>query len=286
MCVGTAWITLNGKVPARRLAIRPDIDRFPILLAPGSGGIRQPDPYPPFASPAMLLFFLDRYHLGDPLFGGRLARDIKLLAQPRMIVHGSGEEAERMLEAQGLIPERREGVLAVSDDRQRQLVVNAVRDLNRKLSAALDDEAVPSVRVLGTDRGLLRVEDGRLAAGRVSWLRDLGASRVVPVVGTVATNAGGQAVEVDAARAAAVLAIALDAAIVFLALGHRDGLYESEEPLSEVSVDRLADFPALPEPASIQTAVETGARVIVTSLTALRGSEVVSGTRIVPVGGR
>lgn len=123
----------------------------------------------------MLTLILDDYHLGDPMFAGRLARAVEKRTVPLVLVHDSGEEGGRALEALGKIVERDEsGVWPVGTDEERRIIERATRDLNRKLVAEMNENGVPAVRITGLDRGLLSLDqEGVLRCRRRDWIRSL-----------------------------------------------------------------------------------------------------------------
>ena len=160
-------------------------------------------------TPSTLLVFLDRYHLGDPLFLSSFARDVKAHVGPLILVHGSGEEAERVLEARGfLTKEERSGPVA------RQLVERAIRDLNRRIVHELNDAAVPAVGVFGVDRALLqRSGRGDIEAGKVDWLVALARQGGIPVLGGLVRMSANEFTEADPAQVLVALSQAVEAVV-------------------------------------------------------------------------
>ena len=158
------------------------------------------------------LVYLDAYHLDDLLFLPGLAR---MMGRQRglscLLVHGSGEQAERLLEAEGLFPERKEGRVQVRTAAEAALVERAARQVNRQIVGVLTEEGVPAVGVQGIDRGLLRKsDDGRVTTGSINWLKDLTTKRAVPVVSALVEDArAGRAYEVPLRHATLALAQAL-----------------------------------------------------------------------------
>lgn len=197
------------------------------------------------------VIYLDRYHLGDPLFLNRLARDVLALPAPKVLVHGAGEDAERALESEGLVPGWRHGVLSVSGEAQAQIVEHAARNLNRRIVNVLNDAGVASVRLDGASRGLF-VADGPAGARAhaAEWLAPLVASGAVPVVAALAPGGEGPMRQVNGGAAAAALAAVLpDARVVFFARGGA--------PAGEPTMADLA------EPESAEAALASGAEVYV-----------------------
>lgn len=162
----------------------------------------------------LYLLYLDRYHQGDPLFQKELAQRFARTAPgepPALLLHGVGEKLERTLEAEGLFPEREEGVLVTETPRQKALAERAARETNQDLVALFTEEQVSVVGLQGADRGLLEVdESGDVEAGALGWVEDLVKMRVLPVVSALAAADGdGRAQAVSPARAALALAGAL-----------------------------------------------------------------------------
>lgn len=237
---------------------------------------------------SLYLLYLDRYHLGDPLFVKNLAKHITQGPNREcLIVHGSGEKVERTFEAQGLFPERTRGVLNVETREQKQLVERAVREANQEIVGSLTDEVISTVGIQGTDRGLLRLqaaasgegetrgdgapplsadEDATLAVGKVGWLEALLKQQVIAVVSALAKSETGVH-EVWTADAAAALARALDDAfditVVMLSQSDQAGITDATGSREEASVDAASNQIAEPEAAS--HLVEAGIPVIVTN---------------------
>ena len=163
----------------------------------------------------MLVVYLDPYFLGDPLFVPGLARDVAARGSGLVLVHGSGERGERALESLGRMPTATSGVWDVADAEGRSAVERAVRVLNRELTHELNEAGVSGIGLLGSDRGLLKQAEGRVVAGRTGWLGDLISRGVVAVVAAMAVVDGVE-VEVDAARAAGVLAESLEVPVAAL----------------------------------------------------------------------
>ncbi len=250
----------------------------------------------------VFLLYLDRYHLGDLLFVGRLAGALAEVQQEgrllrTLIVHGGGEKAERTLEAQGAFVERRGGVLAVETAEQARLVERATREANQDLVAALTDAGVSAVGVQGTDRRLLHVradEGGTVEAGRLGWLGDLMAVRVVPVVSALARGAEGRTCEVPAVEAALAVAAALARApgdgpgetrvtFVFFTQTGRAGLAEGAEVRGEVAAGALPEG-AVPEPAAVRRTCAAGYAALLTSAEGFAAPGGPRGTHVRPSG--
>ncbi|MDQ7039803.1 MAG: hypothetical protein Q9M35_02590 [Rhodothermus sp.] len=152
------------------------------------------------------LLYLDDLHLADLLLVQRLARVLKQLPVPLLLVHGSGGRAEQLLEAEGYIPERQHGVLVARNDRERALIERGIRETNQRLVAGLNELLIPAVGIQGSDRGLLkRSGNGRLQVRQVVWLEQLLRQGVWPVLSTL-VDSGGPPVEAAAAEILIALA--------------------------------------------------------------------------------
>ena len=238
----------------------------------------------------MYFVVLDRYHLGDPLFLTRFARDVLAFGRPLALVHGGGEEAERVLEAQGLLREWEGGVLQTRSADERSLVERATRELNRSVAHALTDAGVPAVRIEASSRGLLRPAEsgspgGGLVPGEIGWFHALMRQRAVPVVAALVRQPGGPTEQANAGAVAGTLAGTVEegATVVCFARGTRGALVRGGDRLAEVALEGVPDD-ALPDPAVVAAAVATGASVVLTGPSGLV-SEGFEATRVRTSGG-
>lgn len=234
----------------------------------------------------LYLLYLDRYHMGEEIFLKNLARTLAGkhgTAPPAMIVHGSGEAAERVLEGEGLFPERRGGVLQVTSPREVELVDRAVRQFNKKLVDLLTDEIVPAVGIQGINRNVLRLtEDGTLVIGNVGWIEQLIEQKTVPVISAVAYDVEGQIREVNAAKAATGISQSLpslDVTVVFFTKNNRPGIAADDGIQEEVTVSQLP-AEVLPEPDAVREVARSGLPVLVTDVRGLVEEEGPVGTAV------
>ncbi|NNF59545.1 MAG: hypothetical protein HKN04_15015 [Rhodothermaceae bacterium] len=234
---------------------------------------------------SILLAYLDPYHLGDPLFLSSFVRDVKAHTGPLLLVHGGGEEAERALEAQGLVPERVDGALQVADARQAALVERATRDLNRRIVHELNEVGVAAIRLTGADRGVLRRQaDGALTAREATWLRMLMEQGAVPVLATMIEDGSGL-VEVNPAAVCVALAHVMSTderavTVVAFSTGRRARLVMDGAEQEAVSVDQISGIATVPAPDFIVRVVSKGVRCRVVTPAALRGTGLPEGTVI------
>ena len=229
---------------------------------------------------------LDPYHLDDLLYLPSLARMMGRLRLRRpacLLLHGSGEQAERLLEAEGLFPERKEGLVQVRTAAEAVLVERAARRVNRQIVGVLTDEGVPAVGLQGLDRGLLHLSDeGRVMTGRIDWLKDLAQKQAVPVVSALVEDArAGHACEVQLHEATRALAHALHAVVVvFFTRNNQPGVLDGDALARELSLDALPEA-ILPEPEAVRAVADAGFSVMLTSAAGLFGGDDVRGTRII-----
>ena len=167
----------------------------------------------------MIVLLLDAYHLGDPLFLTGLARDLKTRGGGAVLVHGTAERGEHALEGLGLHPEAVSGVWDVPTSEAAVALERAGRDLNREIAHEINEAGVASVRVIGADRGLLRLSDDHLEVGQTGWVDELVRQGVVVVVAALVAKDAEALHEVDAAAAAAVLADRLGVPVGVLSVG-------------------------------------------------------------------
>lgn len=228
----------------------------------------------------LYVLYLDRYHLGDPLFVKGLAKQMTQGAsRDCLLVHGSGEKVERTLEAEGIFPERNRGVLQVDDAAQKRLVERAVREVNQELVGSLTDEVVSTVGIQGVDRNLLRLggEGGPVASeggeppeievGRTGWVEALVKQQVVPVVSALARDTADEVHEVWPADVAVALSKAMDdafdAQVVFFTKSGQSGLQTATGTQDEASEEAARD--TLAEPDALSRIREAGYEAILTS---------------------
>jgi acetylglutamate kinase len=192
------------------------------------------------------VLYLDRYHLGDPLFLNGLARALATALAPTILVHGAAEDGERALEARGRFPRWEGDVLEVADAEEAAIVERTARDLNRRIAHALNEAGVAAVRADGASRGLLAMDpEGEVRAGATAWLADLLRQGIVPVVAALVPE-GETVREVSGGAVTGALAQALaDGVAVFLA----------RRPLG----DGEAASEALGDPAAARAGMTTGA---------------------------
>ncbi len=162
-----------------------------------------------------IVVYLDPYFLGDPLFIPGLARDVAARGEGVVLVHGSGERGERALESLGHMPTSRAGVWDTDDLEGQSAVERATRDLNRELHHEMNEAGVASIRVTGSDRGLIKRVEGDLEVGKTAWV-GTSLKQGVTIVLASLVEVDGVVLEVDAATTAAVLANALDLEVVAL----------------------------------------------------------------------
>lgn len=238
-------------------------------------------------STSSLLVYLDDYHLGDVLFLQGLTRAYGAArgqAPPSLLVHGSGEEAERLLEAEGLFVERKDGILPAESPAAAALVERAVRQVNRRLVGMLTDAVVPAVGLLGTDRAVLRVDaEGHVNTGKTGWVRALLSQRVLPVVGAYAQQAPESGREVDAVSALLALAVAVfDEAptVVFFTRTNLPGLMDGRETRPEATLDAL-DPRVVGDLDALRRVAGAGLPILLTNTARVVGPGGPVGTRIV-----
>ena len=235
----------------------------------------------------LYLVYLDRHHLGDALFLKSMAQHFsegRTGEPPCVLVHGSGEKVERTLEAQGLFPERKEGVIEVETEEQRQLVERAVRETNQEIVAALTDEVVSTVGIQGVDRNLLRrTNEGQIEARNAGWLTALVKQRVLPVVSALVEDADARAWEVDAAEVVVALARALEGAFDVVACAltttEQPGITGTNGLRERAAIDEVTDE-VVSEPGAVRRIHDGGNPLLLTNLEGLLGGEEPRGTLV------
>ncbi|GAA4009499.1 acetylglutamate kinase [Deinococcus rubellus] len=157
-----------------------------------------------------------------------VARELAALGreQPLVVVHGGGPVIERELALRGIKSEFVRG-LRVTTPAAMQIIAMALGQLNKELSYEIGG----ALGLLGHDSRLLVAEPlggelgrvGRIVSVNAELLRTLIGVNLTPVVGCVAVDAHGEALNVNADTAAGAVAGALGEGVIFLT--DVDGVY-------------------------------------------------------------
>ena len=173
-------------------------------------------------------------------YGGNAMRSLELrravaaelrglrATQPLIVVHGGGPFIERELALRGLRSEFVRG-LRVTSDEAMVVIEMALGKLNKELSWDIGS----SVGLMGHDSGLLIAEPlggelgrvGRVVHVNAGLLRSLLGAGITPVIGCVAVDRKGQALNVNADTVAGVVAGAMTQGVIFLT--DVDGVYRN-----------------------------------------------------------
>jgi acetylglutamate kinase len=175
-----------------------------------------------------------------------------------VVVHGGGPQVSSMLQRLGIASEFRGGLRVTTPEAVDVVRMVLVGQVGRELVGLVNEHGPHAVGMSGEDGGLFVAErtrptvDGELVdvglvgdvvavnAGAVDDL--LGAGRI-PVVSTVAPDADGQVLNVNADTAAAALAVALGA-VKLVVLTDVEGLYsdwpDRESLVQQISAAELA----------------------------------------------
>ena len=177
--------------------------------------------------------------LDDPQLAGVVAEDLALLSMVGIrlvVVHGGGPQISEAMAAAGIEPTFVEG-LRVTDRQSMDLVRRVlVGSINAELVARLGRAGLDAVGVSAADGGVMLAQKttgpggqdlgrvGTISAIRSDLLDDLLERGYVPVLSSVAVDAAGDALNVNADAVAGAIAVALGAAkLVYLT--NVEGLY-------------------------------------------------------------
>lgn len=182
----------------------------------------------------------------DPALGRSVADDVVLLRAVGLrpvIVHGGGPQISELMARLGKEPEFRDG-LRVTDaetmDIARMVLVGKV---NRDIVSAINVHGPLAVGLSGEDAGLLLASArnpelgfvGEVAAVNPGILEKLLAEDLIPVVSTIASDAAGQAYNINADTVAGALAVALKAEKAVFLTDVPGLLADVDDPASLVS---------------------------------------------------
>lgn len=145
------------------------------------------------------LLLVDRTHLDDLLFARDLGRRLATRptgALPMLLVHGSGDRSERLLESSGFDVRRREDRLMAESPAEAAVIERGMRETTQRLVAGLTDQGAAAVGLHGCDRGTLVCDPrGALSANLPVIWHDMARAGAVPVVSALAREASGAVVE-------------------------------------------------------------------------------------------
>lgn len=234
-------------------------------------------------APIVSLLYLDRFHLGDPLFlqalGRALARRGDMNLRP-ILVHGQGEFVQRRLESEGIFLRMHRGVYAATTAEEERLIDTSTRDLNRWLTGLLTEAVVPAVGFMGADRDLLRREGEAIRVGRVEWVAQLLGQEVVPVIASTARGDDGSTVAVDPVEAlAALLGYFGEAAeVVSFTTNNLGGVMQGRDPIVALPLEDVIGRNVLADPEGVEVLVNAGARLLITNTVRYATGTAVRGT--------
>ena len=220
----------------------------------------------------------------DDGLAAAFAADVALLASVGLrvvVVHGGGPQISELSDRLGLEPEFVDG-RRVTDDATLDVVRMVLRGkVNPALVGLIEGAGARAAGISGIDGGLLTAVPARGGAlGHVGTITNVDTALVtsmldnglVPVVATLARDAAGGDLNINADTAAGELAVALEADKLIY-LSNVSGLYadfgtDDEELLSVVTTDKLRDLLAsgtlhtgmVPKIESVVAALDGGVR--------------------------
>jgi acetylglutamate kinase len=199
-----------------------------------------------------------------------------------VVVHGGGPQISSMLDRLGIESEFRGGLRVTTPEAMDVVRMVLVGQVQRELVGLINEHGPLAVGLSGEDAGLFTAQAtgtvvdgeevdlglvGEVARVRPESVIDLIEAGRIPVVSSVAPDATGQVLNVNADTAAAALAVALGAEKL-LVLTDVEGLYrdwpDSQDVIGEISPESLAELmPALasgmvPKMAACLSAVAQG----------------------------
>jgi acetylglutamate kinase len=174
-----------------------------------------------------------------------------------VVVHGGGPQVTAMLSRLGVDSQFRAGLRVTTEETVDVVRMVLVGQVGRQLVGLINEHGPHAVGLSGEDAGLFRAERTRpvvngepVDVGLVgdvvevdpAAVLDLVASSRIPVVSSIAPEASGQVLNVNADTAAAALAVALDA-VKLVVLTDVDGLYadwpDRSSLVQQIAADEL-----------------------------------------------
>ncbi|HWV26141.1 MAG TPA: acetylglutamate kinase [Aeromicrobium sp.] len=185
---------------------------------------------------------------------------LRLAGFKPVVVHGGGPQISRMLDRLGIESEFRGGLRVTTPEAMDVVRMVLTGQVGRELVGLLNHHGDLAVGLSGEDGGLFTAERtmpivdgepvdvglvGEVVGVRPEAVLDLIDAGRIPVVSTVAPDADGQVLNVNADTAAAALAVALGAEKL-LALTDVEGLYadwpNSTDVIGEISPESLEEL--------------------------------------------
>jgi acetylglutamate kinase len=178
----------------------------------------------------------------DETLKAAFAEDMVLLRYAGVrpvVVHGGGPQVTAMLDRLGIRSEFRGGLRVTSEEAVDVVRMVLVGQVGRELVGLINEHGPHAVGLSGEDAGLFRAEATRTVVdgeevdlGRVGDVVEVSPAAVldlvqagrIPVVSSVAPDAAGKVLNVNADTAAAALAVALGA-VKLVVLTDVEGLY-------------------------------------------------------------
>lgn len=149
----------------------------------------------------------------------RLADELRELAQAGRwiaLVHGGGDTLDRHLTARGFTTVKKEGIRITPPEQMNEIVGVLCGVLNKQLVGTLQQARVKAVGLAGADAGSVRAEKlemsfdpgrvGRVVGGNPSLVLTLCARGFIPVFASIAPDAEGAPLNINADSFAAGLA--------------------------------------------------------------------------------
>ncbi len=158
----------------------------------------------------------------DPALATLFAQDVVLMRSVGMrpvVVHGGGPQIGRVMARLGKEPEFRQGLRVTDSDTLEIARMVLVGKVNRDIVSAINVHGPLAVGLSGEDAGLITATArspelgfvGDVQAVNPSILERLLVEELIPVVATIASDAEGQAYNINADTAAGAVAEALGA---------------------------------------------------------------------------
>ena len=185
---------------------------------------------------------------------------LRLAGFKPVVVHGGGPQISRMLDRLGIESEFRGGLRVTTPEAMEVVRMVLTGQVGRELVGLLNAHGDLAVGMSGEDGGLFRAQQtmpvvdgepidaglvGEVTGVRPEAVIDLIEAGRIPVVSSVAPDADGQVLNVNADTAAAALAVALGAEKL-LVLTDVEGLYRdwphSPDVISEISPEALEEL--------------------------------------------
>ncbi|MFW5955267.1 MAG: hypothetical protein ACOCSK_00825, partial [Rhodothermales bacterium] len=167
----------------------------------------------------------------------------------------------------GIFLEKRDGVLLAGSQREADLIDTATRHLNRGIVSIFTDAIVPTVGLVGSDRGLLHAEGKDVTIREADWVFDIIRRGCIPVIAARAAVSERADVPVDPVVVIRALSMAWAGRveIAMFTTTNLPGIMQGSVPLSWCDLEEAEVAQVASDGRALKALVNQGHTVLLTN---------------------